>query len=712
MAPPLADGFVTRPETAPSPAAALIPGALVALVSGRPAAEGSPQRGEPRGTTQLAVYMAESLWWSREVDLLAWVAGGSRASVLAGYLDAAAAAGIDPDGTAEEVAARFVGWLRRTARPWMVVVDGLRDAADLNGLWPSGPAGRVVITAPNEKIIAGQPGVQVMTVGPFSLREAMTYLMGRLSTDPDQRHGAMGLAAELDCQPLALAQASATIATSIVSCEDYQDRLTRRGARLTSPGSDRPPVGEVAWRLSAEQAERLSPGGAAWMVLVLAALLGGDAIPGTVFTAAAACEYLAAGGAPADAEHAWDTVPALARTGLLAIGADSEPAVVWMSPVVAAQVRAATTEEMSGQAVTAAADALMEAWPDDPPPWLATALRSCASSVYQAGGERLWAAGPHPLLLRAGQSMDSARLTGPALAYWNELATTSEKLLGPDNPTTLAIGGHLVQALLAAGRASSAVEWSQWVLAGQTRTLGPDHPGTLAARVSLGRALVAAGQPGHAVSALAQAATECGRVHGPGHLDTLSARDELAAACLVAGNPGDAIDHYRRTLADREHIQGPGHPDTITARDKLAAAYLADGRFPEAISCRAQALADRERVLGPDHLDTLAARADLASVYSTAGHIAAALQLFEQVCGEYERVLGANHPQTLASQADLARAYHAAGRLTDAAALFRDTLARCEQVLPPSDPVTQGIRDIIAGAAAGDKGMLRREGDL
>jgi tetratricopeptide (TPR) repeat protein len=698
MAPPLAEGFVTRPETAPSPAAALIPGAVVALVSGRPATEGSPQREEPCGTTQLAVYMAESLWWSREVDLLVWVAGGSRASVLAGYTDAAAA-GINPDGTAEEVAARFAGWLGQTARPWLVVIDGLRDAADLDGLWPSGPAGRVVITAADEKVVAGQPGVQVMTVGAFSPREAMTYLMGRLSTDPDQRHGAMGLAAELDCQPLALAQASATIATSIVSCQDYQDRLTRRRARLTGPGVERPPAGGGTWRLSAEQAERLSPGGAVSMLLALAAFLGGDAIPVTVFTSPAACAYLAGGGAPADAGRAWDAVLALERTGLLAIGADSEPAVVWMSPVVAAQVQAATAEEVAGQAVTAATAALVEAWPEDPQPWLAAGLRSCAASVHRAGGERLWAAGaPHPLLLRAGHSLDSARLTGPAVSYWRELATTSERLLGPGNPATLAVGSHLVRALLAAGQGAAAVEWSQWVLAGQNRTLGPDHPDTLAARVSLGRALAAAGQSGRAVSVLAQAAAECGRVHGPGHLDTLSACDDLAAACLAAGNSAGAIDHYRRTLADRERIQGPDHPGTITARDKLAAACLADGRFDQAISCRGQALADRERLLGADHLDTLAARADLASAYHAAGHIAAALHLFEQVCGEYERVLGADHPQTLARQADLARAYRAAGRLTDAAALFRDILARCERALPPGDPLTQALREATTGA--------------
>ena len=90
MAPPLAEGFVTRPETAPGLAAVLAPGAVVALVPGRsPAAAGSLPRDEPCGTTQLAVHAAESAWRSREVDLLAWVSATSRASVLAGYLEAA-----------------------------------------------------------------------------------------------------------------------------------------------------------------------------------------------------------------------------------------------------------------------------------------------------------------------------------------------------------------------------------------------------------------------------------------------------------------------------------------------------------------------------------------------------------------------------------------------------------------------------------------------
>ena len=73
--------------------------------------------------------------------------------------------------------------------------------------------------------------------------------------------------------------------------------------------------------MSAEQAERLSPGGATQILLALAALLGGQAIPGAVFTAPATCNYLTEAGAAAAARpgHAWDAVLTLEQTGLITI---------------------------------------------------------------------------------------------------------------------------------------------------------------------------------------------------------------------------------------------------------------------------------------------------------------------------------------------------------------------------------------------------------
>jgi hypothetical protein len=133
LVPPLADGFIARPETVPGLEAAVLPGGAVALVPGR-AAGSAPDWAGPSGKTQLAVGLAESVWQSRAIDLLAWVTAASRASVLSGYAQAAAELGLDHGRDAESVAARFIAWLDGTTRPWLVVLDDLRDAADLDGL--------------------------------------------------------------------------------------------------------------------------------------------------------------------------------------------------------------------------------------------------------------------------------------------------------------------------------------------------------------------------------------------------------------------------------------------------------------------------------------------------------------------------------------------------------------------------------------------------
>ncbi len=343
----------------------------------------------------------------------------------------------------------------------------------------------------------------------------------------------------------------------------------------------------------------------------------------------------------------------------------------------------------------------LEIWPQqEPHPWLAAGLRSCVASLQQTADDRLWEADScHPLLIKAGRSLDAARLTGPAVSYWTQLAAASDKILGPDSPGTLTAGACLAQALLTAGQAPEAAAWWQWAAAGRARMSGPDHPDTIAARVKLGRALVAASQPSDSVTVLGEAVADYERVRGPGHRDTLSARDELAAACHAAGQPAEAIGHYQRTLADRERAQGPRHPETITARARLGGACLAGGRLKEAIAWYKKALADRQRVLGAGHLDTITAQRSLAAACYTAGKIATALQLHEQACAGYEQVLGADHPDTLAARADLANAYLAAGRLADAATLLRDTLARCEQTLPPGDPLTHALRQSMTGLA-------------
>jgi len=215
--PPLADRFSTRPETAPDLNLALERSAAVALTprSRRLGAGSSHDWLRCSGKTQLAAFYAESQWRTRALDLLVWVDASSTASVLSAYVAAVQSlTGIRTSGIAESVAASFLGWLRETDRRWLIVLDDVPDSSVLQGLWPAGPTGQVVLTTPSTQATVGLQNVLALELGPFSKREAMSYLVGRLSSDPDQRRGAIDLIDDLDCQPMALAQATATIGSS------------------------------------------------------------------------------------------------------------------------------------------------------------------------------------------------------------------------------------------------------------------------------------------------------------------------------------------------------------------------------------------------------------------------------------------------------------------------------------------------------------------
>ena len=157
-------------------------------------------------------------------------------------------------------------------------------------------------------------------------------------------------------------------------------------------------------------------------------------------------------GAP-DPGRAWSALLALERAGLLAIDAASTRPAVRVSPALQAAVCTVAPPKVLDQAVRAAADALAEAWPKDQPrSWLAAGLRSCAASLRQVAGDALWAGGScHQLLLLAGHSLDDARLTGPAVDWWRELAADSDRILGPGHPDTLA-GGRPAGRRAAGGR--------------------------------------------------------------------------------------------------------------------------------------------------------------------------------------------------------------------------------------------------------------------
>jgi tetratricopeptide (TPR) repeat protein len=699
--PPLAEGFTDRPDTAGGIADVLVPGSAAALVPGPESAQGVPNWLSACGKTQIAVMIAESLWRAHAIDGLIWISVANRASILSGLVEASlAATGIEPTGSAESVAVRFVGWLGETSQPWLVVLDDLPETVELGGLRPAGPAGRLLVTCARWAIAAGVPRTQVIPVGLFSVREALKGLTERLGANPVQRQGAIDLVGTLGREPLALTQAASVVASSNLTCRDYRDFFISRREQIWTGPDEMPSAAMVTWILSLERAESLLPSASVRLMLVLVALFDSHGIPGVIFGTRAVAEYL--GGAAADSKPAWDALLAVERVGLIGINRDVTPPTVVMNSAVQTAIRLAAPAQAQEPAARAAASALLEVWPaDEPQPWAVDALRANAASLQGSAPDVLWADGCHPLLLRAGRSLDEARMVESAVEYWQDLAARCDTKLAPGHPDTLVVAAQLAAAYLKAGHAGEAVQWYQRVLAERTRELAPGHPVIVATRVSLARALIMASEPADAVTVLIRAVGECEQFRGAGHPDTLSARDELAAAYQAAGDFAGASRLLARSLVDHERVHGPRDPQTMATRDRLAAARLNEGKVKDAIAHYKRVLSDREKVLGRGHQDTIATAASLSAAYQAAGRMPAAMQLAEQCRADSERVLGPDHADTLIRLVNLAYLYYAVGRVGDAQVLLREAVVRCERTLPPGDPLTQTVRQSLANIREG-----------
>jgi tetratricopeptide (TPR) repeat protein len=747
--PPLADSFHQRPETGLDLRAGLYPGDTVVLTHGEettaaPAAQGGT------GKTQLAVAFTHALWRGRAVEALVWVSATSREAIITGFAHAAMTIGAAQAAVSAEAAAdRFIGWLAHTRHPWALILDDLVSLADLEDLGPAGPAGQVVITTRlPEAVFRARPyqaphavaGPRVAPVGGFSRREVLAYLSARLTDYPDQRADALDLGKDLDGLPLGLAQAAAVMTVDRLSCREYRGRFGERREHMSAMrvGGLSPAV-LATWSLAAECAHQLPPAGVAWPALALAAMLDPDGIPGAVLTSPAGCGYIA--GRPSAGEAADQTLVQaamtnLARVGLISVDPASPVRTVRMHASVQAAVRAYLPPADFEQAVLAAAEALMQTWPEaggiqDPleQVQLEQVLRECTGALWAAdsavprpaeGGHharpappsaagaqayqmaqphqsRLWQPEAHPVLFRKGLSLEASGLAGSAITYWQSMLITSTRLLGDAHVNAVAARDRLAAAYESAGRFGDAIAVFSSALTDRERTQGPEHPDTIAAGGRLAHAYSSAGRPAEAIALYEQMADGAGRQLGPGHPVTLAARAHLAAAYQAAARGKEALTAYRMLLTDAERLLGARHPNTLATRETLAAAFLAAGQPKDAIEQYKRLVADTEQG-GHNHPDAIVARVRLASAYRRSGKLKDAIALYRRVLDDRERIAGADHPDTMAARADLAFAYRSAGQLREAVPAYERALADRERVQGPDHADTRSARASLAAA--------------
>ena len=184
-----------------------------------------------------------------------------------------------------------------------------------------------------------------------------------------------------------------------------------------------------------------------------------------------------------------------------------------------------------GGLVRAAADALVEVWPEiENNPALSEALRANTDALTRPTRRSVGPGrGRPPGAVPSGRSLEEAGLVGPCIELLHRLAD---------------------QAAAAASAPT---------------TRHPDRRGTTSPSPTS-----RLGDLGRAIPLYEQTLADRERVLGPDHPDTLASRNNLACAYQAAGDLGRAIPLFEQTLADRERVLGPDHPDTLTSRNNLA----------------------------------------------------------------------------------------------------------------------------------------------
>ncbi|MEU5666542.1 FxSxx-COOH system tetratricopeptide repeat protein, partial [Streptomyces longwoodensis] len=673
------------------------------------------------GKTQLAAaYAIDAL--RDGADLVVWAAATETQQLITQYAQAATrirlpgATGQDPQSDARAL----LEWLATTSRRWLVVLDDITDSDAVSRWWPVSRTGTgwvLATTRLKDARLTGGGRTRV-DIDVYTTQEADTYLRARLTSEnmshllDDQ---ATALAEALGHLPLALSHAAAYMINEELDCTAYLNLFTHRQTRLDQAlpeTADTEGYGRqvtTTLLISLAAAQTADPTGFAAPVLHLTALFDPAGHPHAVWATASLLNYLTNHPKPgtplttttrATPAQVHSVLRLLHRYALITCDLRTEPRAVRMHALTARAVRETLSDDRRSKLAAAAADALVELWPeiDQPHPDLAATLRTNTDALAAHTGDLLWHPDAHPVLFRAGTSLLDAGLAASSAAYWQDMTANSERLLGREHPDTLTARANLASSYRQAGRTGEAITIEERVLAKQERLLGREHPGTLTARANLAASYRQAGRTGEAITIEERVLADHERLLGREHPDTLICRANLATSYRQAGRTEEAIELIEQVAADSERLLGEEHPSTLTARANLAHSYWQAGRTGEAITIEERVLADRERLLGGEHPSTLTARTNLATSYRQAGRTKEAIELLEQVAADSERLLGGQHPSTLAARANLANSYWQAGRTGEAITIEERVLADRERLLGGEHPDTLTARANLAAS--------------
>jgi serine/threonine protein kinase len=287
-----------------------------------------------------------------------------------------------------------------------------------------------------------------------------------------------------------------------------------------------------------------------------------------------------------------------------------------------------------------------------------------------------------------GRVYESLALYAPAQSLFERSAAIRTRVLGPNNPETLASISNLGAALADQGHYAQAEKIDRETLELKRRALGPQHPDTLITMNNLARNLRQEGRFSEAEKLDAETLNLRRRVLGPEHLLTLASMGNLAIDFEREGRYADAEKLDRQALDASRRINGQDDKDTLLLASNLGWILHKEGRYAEAETFLREAVDGARRVRGPEWPSLHGWTGRLADDLDAEGRYADAEKLHLEVVEILRRVLGPDNPATPIAISDLAITLQNEGHFTEAEKLDREAIEIQRRVLGPANPQT------------------------
>jgi hypothetical protein len=678
------------------------------------------------GKSQIAIEYVHR--HSDEFDLVWWIPAEESGQILTSLTKLAQRLRLDvsPEANAavpavqEALSTGVTGY-----RDWLLVFDNAEDPAEARKYFPTGGAGRILVTSRNPD---WERGTRALEVDVFTREESIAFLQNRNADLSDD--GANSLAEALGDLPLAIEAASAWRATTGMDTAEYLQLLNDKRLELfdVDPPPDYRLTVRAAWSVSLERLA--AENAAALQLLQVSSFFAPEPIARNLFTGSSAADITPELDAMLkDTYSIGRAIRDILKLALAKYDHRNNTLQIHrlIRLVLTDSMDAAQQQRMRRGAHTL----LANADPNEPErrdQWdRYGALRAHveASDAVASEDPRV-----HDLVFSVAQYLYyfGDHQGSEALA---EQALRQRRLdRGSTDAHTLRLAKWLGWMYFVNGKYRTARTLDEETLAHYRATYGDEDEGTIDAMVLVAIDLRASGDFKAAWELDKRAVETARRTFGENDPITMQAANGLGVDLRLLGRFGEAelldrdtFDRRREILgsdsdaatlsqynllidrreagdyvaARKEHegayirsvdIFGRDAPAALRMARALAVARRKAGDHPSALKLSSETFERYQRRYGDDYPETIATAQNVAVDRRHDGDLNGAKKLGLDTLGRYLRLFGARHAYTLSARTNLAVVLRLDGAFDEAFKHDKESLEILEETLGADHPVT------------------------